>query len=119
MKTCDWVKIYHEKYELIRYFSFGNDIFFKLHMMIRFAIAGLAPIVNSIQLIPQLHKTYITKSVKDLSFYSLLLILIGNLLWLLHGYFIVDTSLIVAGMISMFINMTLLLFYFFYKKRKI
>jgi hypothetical protein len=42
--------------------------------MLPFIVATLAPIVNSIQLLPQLYKTYITKSVKDLSFYSLLLI---------------------------------------------
>ena len=32
------------------------------------AIATLAPIVNCIQLFPQLYKTYKTKHVKDLSF---------------------------------------------------
>ena len=50
--------------------------------MIPIIIATLAPIVNSIQFFPQLYKTYITKSVKDLSFFSLSLILINNLLWL-------------------------------------
>jgi len=84
--------------------------------MFPFIVATLAPIVNSIQLFPQLYKTYITKSVNDLSFYSLLLILTTNLLWLLHGYFIFDISLITAGVFSMTINITLLTLYFFYKK---
>ena len=84
--------------------------------MIPFIIATLAPIVNSIQLVPQLYKTCTTKSVKDLSLYSLLLILITNLLWLLHGYFIIDISLIVAGVVSMIINITLLISYFIYRK---
>ena len=79
-------------------------------------IATLAPIVNCVQLFPQLYKTYTTKSVKDLSFYSLLLILITNTLWLLHGYFIFDYSLIVAGLISMTINITLLVLYLRYRK---
>ena len=39
--------------------------------MLPFIVSTLAPIVNCIQLIPQLYKTYITKSVKDLSIYSL------------------------------------------------
>ena len=85
--------------------------------MIPFIIAILAPIVNSIQLFPQLYKTYTTKSVKDLSLYSLLLILITNLLWLLHGYFILDISLIVAGTVSMIINVALLILYFLYRKK--
>ena len=86
--------------------------------MIPFIISTLAPIVNSIQLIPQLYQTYITKSVKDLSFYSLSLIIITNLLWLLHGYFIIDISLIVAGTVSMIINVALLTLYFLYRKNR-
>jgi MtN3 and saliva related transmembrane protein len=84
--------------------------------MIPFIVATSAPIVNSIQLFPQLYKTYTTKSVRDLSFYSLLLILTTNILWLLHGYFIFDISLIAAGIFSMTINITLLTLYFLYKK---
>lgn len=79
-------------------------------------IATLAPILNSIQLIPQLYKTYSTKRIKDLSFYSLILIVITNLLWLFHGYFIFDMSLIIAGLISVIINITLLILYLLYKK---
>jgi len=84
--------------------------------MIPFIVATLAPIVNCIQLFPQLYKTYITKSVNDLSLYFLALILITNLLWLIHGYFIFDISLIVAGVISMIINVALLTLYFLYRK---
>lgn len=86
--------------------------------MIPFIVAILAPIVNSIQLLPQLYKTYYTKSVKDLSFYSLSLILITNLLWLIHGYFINNTSLVAAGVVSMTINITLIALYFLYRKNR-
>ena len=86
--------------------------------MLPIIVATLAPTVNCVQLIPQLYKTYVTKSVKDLSFYSLLLIILTNLLWLLHGYFIYDISLIVAGIISMSINLTLLSLYLFYRKKR-
>ena len=84
--------------------------------MIPVIVAILAPIINTIQLFPQLYKTYTTKSVKDLSIYSLALIVITNLLWLLHGYFIIDISLIVAGTVSMIINVELLTLYFLYRK---
>lgn len=83
--------------------------------MIPFIVAITAPIINSIQLFPQLYKTYITKSVKGLSYYSLLLIITTNLLWLLHGYFIFDISLIITSLISMTINITLLALYLLYK----
>ena len=86
--------------------------------MIPIIIATLAPIVNSIQLFPQLYKMYVTKSVKDLSFISLSLILINNLLWLLHGYFILDISLIAAGLVSMITNVAILTLYFIYRKKR-
>ena len=86
--------------------------------MIPIIVATLAPIVNSIQLFPQLYKTYNTKSVKDLSLYSLSLILLTNLLWLLHGYFITDFSLIVAGTVSLIINVALLILFFLYRKNR-
>ena len=86
--------------------------------MLPVIIATLAPIVTCIQLLPQLYKTYLTKSVKDLSLYTLLLILTTNILWMLHGYFIIDISLIVSGAISIIINIILLTLYFFYRKNK-
>lgn len=79
-------------------------------------VAIITPIINCFQLIPQLYKTYITKKVKDLSIYTLLLILTTNILWLLHGYFIFDYSLIVAGIVSSFISILLIILFFKYKK---
>lgn len=85
-------------------------------MLLKLGIATLVPITNSLQLLPQLYKTYNTKSVKDLSLYTLLLILINNILWLLHGYFIFDYSLIVSGIITIAINCILFMFYLKYTK---
>ena len=82
--------------------------------MIPIIVAILAPTINCIQQIPQLYRTYTTKKIRDLSVVSLLLILTTNLLWLAHGYFIMDYSLLVSGLISLFINSNLLLLYWFY-----
>ena len=78
-------------------------------------VAMLATFLNGIQIFPQLHKTYKTKSVKDMSIYTLLLMIIANLLWLFHGYFILDYSLIIAGWISMILNFILFAMYLMYK----
>ena len=67
-----------------------------VYIMIPVIVATLAPIVNSIQIVPQLYKTY--------------------LLWLLHGVFINDKSLIVAGSVAMIVNVALLTLYFLYNK---
>ena len=81
-------------------------------------VATLAPVVNCVQLFPQLHKTFTTRKVDDLSFYSLVLLFTTNLLWVLHGYFIMDVSLIVAGLISMSVNLSLIGLYLRYRKQK-
>jgi len=80
-------------------------------MYVSFVIAILAPVVTSIQFLPQLVKTLKTKRVGDLSVYSLLLLLGGNVLWLLHGYFQKDVSLIVAGITGTLISLVLLIVY--------
>ena len=85
-------------------------------MSIANTVAILAPIVNCIQLFPQLYKSYQTKSVEDLSLYSLCLLLLTSVLWLLHGYFIQDTSLMVAGIISACVNVLLVVIYIKYHR---
>ena len=86
--------------------------------MIPIIVATIAPVLECIQLFPQLYKIYITKSVKDLSIVSLLLIFFTNIVWLLHGYFIMNIPLIIAGIISMIINIKILILYFLYTKNK-
>ena len=86
-------------------------------MSVPLVVATLAPIVNCVQLFPQLYKTFTTKRVDDLSFYSLVLLFTTNLLWMLHGYFIMDMSLIVAGLISMAVNLSLMVLYLMYRKK--
>ena len=86
--------------------------------MLAYTVSIVAPIVNCIQLTPQLYKTYHTKQVEDLSINSLCLILLASVLWFLHGYFIQDFSLIVAGVITITINIILILLFFKYRQVK-
>jgi len=87
-------------------------------VMIPWLVAILAPTINCLQWLPQLYKTYVTQRVHDLSLYSLLLILATNLLWLLHGYFIMDMALLVSGTVSVCVNLFLLRLYMLYRRRK-
>ena len=80
------------------------------------AVAVLAPTVNCIQLLPQLYKTYTTKSVEDLSLQTILLMLLTNILWFTHGLFIRDPALLFSGSVSLFINAALLVLYMLYIK---
>jgi uncharacterized protein with PQ loop repeat len=83
--------------------------------MVTRTLGALATVTSCIQMVPQLYKTYTTRSVTDLSLYSLLLIFVTNVLWALHGYFIVDVSLLVAGLLTAAINAALILLYFKYQ----
>jgi len=86
--------------------------------MISTLVATLAPVLNSIHLYPQLYKTYSTKRVNDLSFYTLVLALVSNLVWIAHGYFIFDMSVLAASFSSLFANTILMWFYMMYRKNK-
>jgi len=83
--------------------------------MLPVIVATLAPFISCIQLMPQMYKTYTTKNVKDLSFVTLLMILCADTLWLLHGHFIVDYSLIIGCLINVVIVFALLIMYCLYK----
>lgn len=89
-------------------------------MVLRLTVATIVPITTSIQLLPQLLKTYKTKSVEDLSFYTILFVFINNILWTIHGYFIGDCSLKISGILSLIIISILLILYcIYYKNNKI
>lgn len=47
--------------------------------------------------LPQLFRTWRTKSAKDLSLWTLLIILVGSALWLGYGIIIVNTPVIVTN----------------------
>lgn len=86
--------------------------------MIPTLVATMAPVMNSIQLYPQLYKTYSTKRVNDLSFYTLVLVLVTNMLWIAHGYFIFDIPVLAASFINLFANVILIWFYMMYRTNK-
>lgn len=79
-------------------------------------IAILAPSLNSIQILPQLVKTWTTKTVSNLSLYTILLMITTNILWFLHGININDNALIISGTIALIINLLLLLLFMIYQK---
>jgi MtN3 and saliva related transmembrane protein len=75
--------------------------------MIRIVVAYLAVIINSIYQLPQLFKIIKTKSVNDISLIALLLLMINNILWLMHGYFIKDNTLIISSLLNISLNIVI------------
>jgi|LakMenEpi03Aug12_release.lakeMendotaPanAssembly.Ray.scaffolds.fasta_scaffold616532_1 uncharacterized protein with PQ loop repeat len=84
--------------------------------MIDIVIAFLAPILNCMYQIPQLFQIMKTKSVNDLSAHALFLLLINNILWLLHGYYINDRPLLFSSLTSLAINIPLVCLYVKHRK---
>jgi MtN3 and saliva related transmembrane protein len=70
-------------------------------------VAVAAPALNCVQLLPQLWKTARTRQVKGLSLLSLTLMVTTNLLWLIHGLYLRDASLIVSGVVCLTLNVAL------------
>jgi MtN3 and saliva related transmembrane protein len=79
--------------------------------MLPLIVSILAPFFGTIQLLPQLYKTYHTRSVEDLSMHTILCIFVTDILWLLHGVFIFDLSLIISSCISTIIIISLVFLY--------
>jgi len=79
-------------------------------------IAVLAPSLNAVQILPQLIKTWNTKSVSNLSFYTILLMIVTNILWLLHGINIEDNALTISGVFALIINLILAGLFILYQK---
>jgi MtN3 and saliva related transmembrane protein len=71
-------------------------------------VAFAAPIVNTVQMLPQLHKIYTTESIAGLSQYMIILALTTNILWTLHGVYLKDKALIVAGVLASLINILII-----------
>jgi MtN3 and saliva related transmembrane protein len=80
-------------------------------------IAILAPSLNAIQILPQLVKTWTTKSVSNLSLYTILLMIVTNILWLLHGININNNALMISGVTALTINLLLMSLFLIYQNK--
>jgi len=83
-------------------------------VVLRRVVAVLAPILSSVVYVPQLFKTFRRKSLKDISFYSIAMLLVVDTLWLVHGWFIDDLSLMVSGLAQVFCVSCLVGMYWIY-----
>jgi len=78
-------------------------------------ILGLvAGALTTIAFVPQVVKTWKSKSAKDLSLGMYSIFCTGVLLWLIYGFIIWDIPIIVANTITFSLAMTILYFKFAY-----
>lgn len=68
----------------------------------------LAPTLTSIQVTPQIYKTFTTKNVTGLSIHMFILEMFAGMVWLLHGYYTQDLA-VMASSFMMFISSILMI----------
>ena len=74
-------------------------------------ILGLvAGMCTTISFLPQVIKTWKTRSAKDLSLGMFSLFCIGVVLWLIYGIMVMDIPVIAANFVTLLLSTTLLIF---------
>ncbi len=85
-------------------------------MTFNIEIVGLiAGVLTTIAYLPQVRKTWKTKSVKELSLSMYIVMFVGVMLWLTYGILIDSISIILANIVTGVLTSMLIYFKFKYK----
>lgn len=77
-------------------------------------IGFLAAFTSTVSLIPQIYKTYTTKSSKDLSYIMLINFFITSVLWITYGIMILSAAVYIANIIMLFFSIALMILKYIY-----
>ena len=78
----------------------------------------LAALLTTIAFLPQLYKTWKTKSADDVSLIMLILFIIGLFCWIIYGLKINSIPILVANIITFIFNFSILILKIVYRKNK-
>ena len=76
-----------------------------------------AAILTTLAFLPQLIKTLKTKKAEDVSLITLIMFLIGVLSWIIYGYKISSTPILIANSITFILNLLILIFKITFSKK--
>ena len=76
----------------------------------------LAALLTTIAFLPQLHKTWKTKSAGDVSLIMLILFITGLICWIIYGIKIHSIPILVANIITFIFNFSILILKITYRK---
>ena len=76
----------------------------------------LAALLTTIAFLPQLYKTWNTKSADDVSLIMLILFIIGLICWIIYGLKIHSIPIIVANIVTLIFNFSILILKLIYNK---
>ena len=75
-----------------------------------------AAILTTAAFLPQLIKTFKTKKADDVSLTTLIMFIIGVLSWIIYGYKISSTPILVANLITLILNLMILISKIYFSK---
>ena len=76
-----------------------------------------AAILTTLAFLPQLIKTLRTKKAEDVSLITLIMFLTGVLSWIIYGYKISSTPILLANLITFVLNLLILIFKITFSKK--
>jgi len=76
-----------------------------------------AAILTTLAFLPQLIKTLKTKKAEDVSLITLIMFLTGVLSWIIYGYKISSTPILIANIITFILNSLILIFKITFAKK--
>jgi len=77
-----------------------------------------AALLTTIAFLPQLYKTWKTKSADDVSLIMLILFIIGLICWIIYGLKINSLPILVANIITFIFNFSILILKITYSNKK-
>ena len=77
----------------------------------------LAAVLTTIAFLPQLYKTWKTKSADDVSLIMLILFIIGLICWIIYGIKINSFPILAANIITFIFNFSILILKINYRKK--
>ncbi len=75
-----------------------------------------AAILTTAAFLPQLIKALKTKKVDDVSLTTLIMFIIGVLSWIIYGYIIASTPILIANLITLVLNLLILISKIYFSK---
>jgi MtN3 and saliva related transmembrane protein len=78
----------------------------------------IAGILTTIAYLPQLLKTWKSKSANDLSWSMLIVLCIGIILWLIYGFSVQDIPIIAANVVTLLLAAIILILKIRYRKQE-
>ena len=77
----------------------------------------IAAILTTIAFLPQLFRTFITKSADDVSLLMLILFIIGLLFWIIYAIKTNSLPVLIANLVTIVLNLSILILKIIYRKK--